>query len=86
MLNGGCFTCDVKQVSETELPCPQVTAIELILCVVASVCMFEMFFLHFSEVTLQALFISATAKFLGGTKDTLQYTGKILQTIHEMMQ
>jgi hypothetical protein len=40
--------------------------------------MFEMFFLHFSEVTLQALFISATAKFLGGTKDTLQYTGKIL--------
>ena len=64
----------MKQVSE--LPCPQVTVIELILCVVASVCMFEMFFLHFSEVTLQALFISATAKFLVGTKDTLQYTIK----------
>jgi hypothetical protein len=47
-----------------------VTAIELILCVVASVCMFEVFFLHFSEITLQALLISATSKFLQCTRDT----------------
>jgi len=30
--------------------------------------MFEVFFLHFSEVTLQALLISAAAKLLQGTK------------------
>jgi len=32
--------------------------------------MFEVFFLHFSEITLQALLISATSKFLQCTKDT----------------
>ena len=32
--------------------------------------MFEVFFLHFSEITLQALLISATSKFLQCTRDT----------------
>ena len=48
--------------------------------------MFEVFFLHFSEVTLQALLISAAAKLLQGTKDSSKsveiYTKKLHYKVH----
>ena len=50
--------------------------IELIFGVIASVSVFEVFFLHFSEVTLQALFICTTSKLLQCTKHTLKDTLK----------
>ena len=62
--------------------------IELIFGVIASVSMFEVFFLHFSEVTLQALFICTTSKLLQCTKDTLKDTlkGTLKDTLRETLQ